>query len=194
MLKFIIICIGILLLILLGYYFIMAYIDSKEDKALKEDKFWKTERNSLQIALLDKIEKYDYSELLNHLFSYELFKDDCIKRILNELDYTYIKENLKINDNRRRPVEEKIKEYAEYILTNDREIDQFLVTIFIKQVTKNIEEGEKIEKEHETLVKAYGNDDNVQLRKAEQDEEDEEVPDSTIDDLYKSKLIEDIDE
>lgn len=194
MLKFIIIGLIVVSIVLIGYFGYTMYKKSKEDQEKKEDKYWKKERNSLQIILLDKIENYDYSELLNHLISYDLFKDDCIRNITEELDFNTIRDGLRINDDKKRPSEEKIKEYIDYIFRNDSEIDQYLVTLFVDQVERNIKEGEQIEKEHETLVKAYGNDDNVQLRKAEKEEEDEDIPDSTMDDLYKSKLIEDIDE
>lgn len=194
MLKFIIICLMVAVIAIITYFSYTMYKKSMEDQEKKEDKYWKKERNSLQVILLDKIENYNYSELLNHLISYDLFKDDCIKNIIEELDFNTIRDGLRINDDKRRPNEEKIREYVDYIFRNDPEIDQYLVTLFVDQVEKNIEEGEKIEKEHETIAKAYGNDDNVQLRKAEKEEDDEDVPDSTMDDLYKSKLIEDLDD
>ena len=184
----------ILIIIIIFLIFAKIYISAKENKyKANEDTYWKSDKSTLASIFLEKINNLDFSQELNNLISYEIFKGLCINKVLDNTDFDELRNNLRINDDHKRPSVEKLMNYSNYILNHNNQIDQILVSLFINQVEKNVEEAEKFEKEQVDYIKTFGNDDDVQLRDAEKEAEDPDIPDSTIEELYKNNIAEDLD-
>ena len=184
----------ILIIIIIFLIFAKIYISAKENKyKANEDTYWKSDKSTLASIFLEKINNLDFSQELNNLISYEIFKGLCINKVLDNTDFDELRNNLRINDDHKRPSVEKLMNYSNYVLNHNNQIDQILVSLFINQVEKNVEEAEKFEKEQVDYIKTFGNDDDVQLRDAEKEAEDPDIPDSTIEELYKNNIAEDLD-
>lgn len=184
----------ILIIIIIFLIFAKIYISAKENEyKTNEDTYWKSDKSTLASIFLEKINNLDFSQELNNLISYEIFKGMCINKVLDNTDFDELRNNLRINDDHKRPSVEKLMNYSSYVLNHNNQIDQKLVSLFINQVEKNVEEAEKFEKEQVDYIKTFGNDDDVQLRDAEKEAEDPDIPDSTIEELYKNNIAEDLD-
>lgn len=184
----------ILIIIIIFLIFAKIYISAKENEyKTNEDTYWKSDKSTLASIFLEKINNLDFSQELNNLISYEIFKGMCINKVLDNTDFDELRNNLRINDDHKRPSVEKLMNYSSYVLNHNNQIDQKLVSLFINQVEKNVEEAEKFEKEQVDYIKTFGNDDDVQLRDAEKEAEDPDIPDSTIEELYKNNITEDLD-
>lgn len=183
----------IILIIIAFAYLIKLYIDrNKVLKAKKEQDYWMNGNNGIYNFLIDEIDALDFSEQLANLVSYELFKDSCIKKILDNINLDDLKICIRIPDKYSIPDDEALRKYVENAIWNSKGLDSIFAKMFADQVAKNVALGEKEEVEHEKYVKTFGDDSNVELHPNEKNEEEYEVPDSDLDDLYKSGLAEDV--